>query len=685
MPAWASQTAITPEQTVVADAVTDAEWDLEFALALANLPAGAEVVVGFDIAAEGQRHELRCSRAEVRLAAVTGDQTADLAPAVQLPETAAATRAVELRRRADRVGVVVDQRLVLTVWAPGRTGGPLQITAPPRAVDPDSILLQPVVPPDWSDEFMRSSEEGLGEWEVFSGTWDNTALVEQLKFVPRAANPFAFAAKAAPKAMAAAGSWFWSDCTYRAAVRGTTEGTIGLAFYVQDAENYWLLRMTSVSYSGPGPGAGSTQLVKVVGGTPSVVGEARRGYVPQQWYELKVSARDDRVWASVDDVPVIRGRDGTFAQGRVGLYAEECEAALFDDVRVTPWATAYDDFEAPSYGRWGPSAGPFVQVAPERERSGYLLKQPGKAGAAFVGRCEEGDCVFEADVALEGESPVGIPFAYADEANSWLLAVYPGKQARQVLVHRVAGQDQVVDSAPLPPAAQRWRHVRLLLQDQYVCAQVDNLPPLEAVSADPLAGEIGLWGSEAAKAQFDNVSLTPAPRYAPARLPTTMVEDPEMKEQFANPAEGWFTVADPSTQPHGIPMAWNKGEYFAPCKVEFPIGNVVAGAGTVRVTLCGSEEEPERGYHLELSKEANAATLHAVLLEGTVEVGRADAQVGQGQTLCMVRFQKSGTYILVFVDNHLLLSYREQGQAIAGRDDSHTAGGSADEAQPGAP
>ena len=684
-PAAALQAAAPPEQTVVADQVTDPEWDLEFDLSLAQLPADAEVVVAFDTGPDAQRTELHCSRSGVRLASVTGDQVTDLAPPVKLPDTAAATRSVVLRRRADRVGVIVDLRLVLTVWVPGRTGGPLQITAPPQAVNADSVLLQAVVPPEWSDEFMRSSDEGLGEWEVLSGSWDNTALVEKLKFVPRAANPFAFAAKAAPKAMAAAGSWFWSDCTYRAAVRGTAEGIIGLAFYVQDADNYWLLRMTSVSYAGPGPGPGLAQVVRVVGGQPQVMGEARHGYVPQQWYELKVSTRDDLIRAFVDDVPVARVREGTFAQGRVGLYAEQCEAALFDDVRVTPWTDVTDDFEAPSCGRWGPADGAFVQVPPEGDRSGYLAKQPGKAGLAFAGRCEAGNCVFEVDLALEGDAPVGIPFAYVDDANWWRYTLYPGKQARQELVRRVAGKDEVLATGPLPPSDQRWRHVRVLLQDQYVCAQVDSVPPLEAVSAEPLAGWIGLWGSEAARAQLDNVSLAPAPQYVPARLPTTMVEDPEMKEQFANPAEGWFTVTDPSTRPQGSPMAWNKGEYFPPSKVEFPIANVVAGAGTVRVTICGSEEAPQRGYHLELSKEANVATLRAVLLAGTVEVGRAEAQVGQTQPSCAVRFQKSGTYVLAFVDDHLLLSYREQGQAIPGRDDSQRPGGTQDEAQPATP
>jgi hypothetical protein len=163
-----------------------------------------------------------------------------------------------------------------------------------------------------------------------------------------------------------------------------------------------------------------------------------------------------------------------------------------------------------------------------------------------------------------------------------------------------------------------------------------------------------------------------------------MEADAEMKEQFANPAEGWFSIADEAHQPQKVGMNWNKGEYFGPVDVTVPLTNAIAAEGKLTVTIEGDQTAPGAGYDLAVSTSANSPKLSLELFRNGNLIERAEAQVADASGACQIRVGRRGTYIVVHVDDHLVIAARQtDGAAGPSRepeertpqvqDDTHTA------------
>jgi len=637
-----------PAFQVVAEPA-ETEYNLELPLTFADAAAEGKLTVRLDEQANGDRLELTADRSQVTLSRVQGHQTQTLGEPVALQPGEGGAITLTLRRRVDCVSVLVGPRCVLSAWedaAPGK----LSWSATEGLLEPDDLYYQPYALPEFADDFMRAAEDPTGEWQVTAGTWDNTALIDSVDFAPRAANSFAFAAHAQPAAMATTGPAFWDDYRCGVAVRLLESGRAGLGFRVQDPANHYSL---TLEFGAPeAPGRALLKLVKVTNGTEEVLASATRNLPIGQWYNLTAAVSEDRLEGYVDDVPVLAACDGAFGQGSVALLAAHCPTAYFDDAVVEQYKGFLDDFEANGHARWRTVAGQW-KVESSKETK-HMVAASREAALAVAGRDDWTDYEYRAAVAT-GKGAAGLCFYWKGPTDYFLWRLARGTQE---LVRVTDAGETVLDSAPLGPAAKGRLNVVVRAKGDYLSASVNGGEPIEAIVPAGQSGRIGLWADRGNHAAFDNVQVRFPVGYVPAVLPQTMVADAEMKEQFANPAEGWFSITDEAHQPQAVGMNWNKGEYFDPVDMSFPLSIASAAAGKVTVRMEADQTGGEGGYSLVFTKPENAKVLTVELSRSGESLQKAEHEVGETGT-CQVRFGKRGTFVVVYLDDTLAISYRD--------------------------
>ncbi len=653
----------SPEPSLnVLEEAADPEFNLEVPVNFGDQAPEAALTVRFDEQENGERLELLVTAGHLSLRSVGAAEAEELADRPWTPADEGHTL-LTLRRRIDRVSVVVGHRCVLTVWEEAGPGK-LSISAPPGIVDEENLYYQPYAPPHFDDDFMRGQQESFGEWQVAAGAWENTALVDNLEFVPKAANSFAFAAHPDSLALVTAGADFWDDYRCAVSIRVVEHGQAGLAFRAQDDSSYYAFVM---DFGGPeSQGHPSVELIKVVEGTPEILASKPFTVPPGQWYRLSVTMGGPSIEAAVDGNPAFEITDGTFCGGLIGLLAADCETVYFDDAEVREAKGLRDGFDLDGLARWELVEGDW-QVEAGGEPGACFLTTAARAPAlAVAGRATWADYEYQVDFRPSRGGAFGLCFYWRSSDDYWLWRWQPGGTAHQELVRVKEGEEEVVDRAPLDLTLKDWHTAVLRAGRDHAYVSVDGSRAVEALVPPDSCGKVGVWAARGSRPAFDNVRVEFPPGYVPARLPETMESDTEMKEQFANPAEAWFSVDDEAHRPQKVGMNWNKGEYFGPVDVTFPLANVVAAEGKVTVTIEGDQTAPASGYDLVLSTQANSPKLALELLRGGEALRQAEVVSESGA--CQVRFGRRGTFVVVYVDDELVVSVRETGQREAAPD-----------------
>ncbi|MGQ9729996.1 MAG: hypothetical protein ACUVX8_01865 [Candidatus Zipacnadales bacterium] len=627
---------------------TDPEFNLELPLTFAEVHNA--VTVRFDEQADGSCYELQVRQGTLSLARISGEQPTWLVEGASFEVAEDGSALITLRRRAESISLLVGGRLVTKAWTEEGVGGRLTVYASAGLLDPDNVYYQPYAPPEFADDFMRGGTESTGEWQVLLGTWENTALVESLEFVPTAANSFAFAAHPQPLAMATTGPAFWDDIRATVSVRLMEAGRVGLGCRVQDEASYYAFMLDlGVPEAG---GQALLMLVKVVGGEEHCLASTRRSLAMGQWYNLGLATEGNRLEAYLDEAPVLTATDNAYAQGQIALVAQNCETAYFDDAKVEGYRGFFEDFESNGHSRWQTVSG---QWQTAKDTTGkYLAKVSPEVALAIAGRSEWSDYEVHADF-LAGKEAVGLCLAWQGTDNYLLWRC---TRSKQELIRISAEGEQTLDTGPLQLPSHSWATVVARLRPDYVSVSVNDQRPVEALLPVAPFGKIGLWAGPGGPVAFDNIKVSFPRGYVPALLPETMATDAEMKEQFANPAEGWFSITDETHKPTAVGMNWNKGEYFDPVDVTFPLANVIAGAGKVTVTIEGDQTGSAEGYQLTLTTQANSPKLTLELFRSGQPLTQGEVEVGESGT-CQVRFGRRGTFVVVYVDDVLVLTYRE--------------------------
>ncbi len=149
------------------------------------------------------------------------------------------------------------------------------------------------------------------EWHPESGLWCRSQLFEP---------SFPYGVRADSEAVSITGESYWRNYSFRAALKSPTNAGLGLCFYYRNRLNHYLLRLAAVE--SPKSYANKIQLLKVIDGNKSLLGEAPVNIIGNQWYDVKVAVIDHEIRAYVDNKNVLSLKDSTLSQGKIGLYVD---------------------------------------------------------------------------------------------------------------------------------------------------------------------------------------------------------------------------------------------------------------------------------------------------------------------------------------------------------------------------
>ena len=107
-------------------------------------------------------------------------------------------------------------------------------------------------------------------------------------------------------------------------IPGSASRTAGLLFRVQDKDNYYVLGVDTLE--------NSIALSKYADGRLSGIRDSPASVRTDQWLQLGVEARGNRLQGFLNGQLVVDGIDDTYKSGKVGLWTKADSVACFDDV-----------------------------------------------------------------------------------------------------------------------------------------------------------------------------------------------------------------------------------------------------------------------------------------------------------------------------------------------------------------
>jgi len=534
---------------------------------------------------------------------------------------------IVVQRRGARINVIAGNRIVLqaedAAWQEGKIGfrGGLA-----------SLRVQGVEPIAFDDDFERVAADvamaqakdnpKLGVvikdvkttetlWTPLAGLWSTTGLSENAAAqVAQSANPFAFKSGQVGTNLAVAGRAFWNDYEYSASVKPQGSTAVGLAAYVQDANNYLLFHWGEkglLQLRGVSAGADGKPVVRVL--DESKAEPYGGGFEQKQWYRLRFVVGGGVLRAYIDDAEVLRARTGAFGRGQVAVYCENPDAkgfATFDDVSVRSTNDVYDDFTAPIPGRWQTRAGDWTLTG------GAMPKGP-QGAFAVVGEDDWQNYTTSADFKVPADGSGGLVLYHQAGKGTYALRVIGSRvkalPAGTVQIFRIwNGKTDVLAEAKVGKNYDnRLAHWSFSNTDGYLKASVevngDMRTVLDAFDETITAGRAGLYGqrgSQESPLTVDFAVEFPRTHATWAKVPD-LYEDNRQAETMGgwSTPEGLWVPANPldsvqpkaavpvataasSTMPGGTPVAsnrilWHKGAFWGDDSIRFKLPKLTAG------------------------------------------------------------------------------------------------------------
>jgi hypothetical protein len=107
---------------------------------------------------------------------------------------------------------------------------------------------------------------------------------------------------------------------------GGTDRACGIMFRARDSENYYITRANSLE--------DNVRLYKVVDGSRMQISSANVSVTSGEWHTLEATAAAEELVVSWDGQELIRTRDATYAEGKVGLWTKADSVTAFDDLEA---------------------------------------------------------------------------------------------------------------------------------------------------------------------------------------------------------------------------------------------------------------------------------------------------------------------------------------------------------------
>ena len=258
---------------------------------------------------------------------------------------------ISLKRRLGTVALLLDHRLLLVAPAPSSPSGTILFRQVPMGVLIADARYRNFGPRVFGDDFMRSEstdeliaaqtqwvEDPIWHVKSYHGieepgsrppgpltgkSWSNPWQVSLFPMEKTSTNGFWFFycgvgpswAIAAP--MRVYNSW---DRYYlEASVKPEYDSTVGIIAAYQDNRNYLLFRWRQQQETPRGPAA---ELIAYRDGQPYRLASASRGFLPAQWYRLRINLGWQSVQALVDGEVLMSAANVGPVEGRIGLYAD---------------------------------------------------------------------------------------------------------------------------------------------------------------------------------------------------------------------------------------------------------------------------------------------------------------------------------------------------------------------------
>jgi len=548
----------------------------------------------------------------------------------------------------------LDGRLVAEAYDGTFRSGRVGLGGRGESVAIDTVRFQVVGDVRLSDDFMRTAAED-SVWQTVAGAWE-------LKSLPSAslsANAFMFAGKASEEgkaALALRGNWFWHDYVASAACRPMGKGAVGLVFYCRGPEQYHLLRWE------PSGGSGRLQLLRVAGEEREALGEAPVGFTKGQWYELKVRVVGQRATAYVDGNPLVDVADPRLVSGRIGLYCEESDGALFDDVEVSAPRDLEEDFERQTVGKWLELGGEWQRHRGRlgwRAGEGHCLVGSARGEGRYISG-EDGwaDYTVAADVLPPVRGEVGLVAHYQDEGNYYLFSLSP-RAATLVRVLEGERRELARQARHLPLAM--VHRLELSLERGVLTGRLNGELLVRRCDSALRNGRAGPYVRGVSGAGFDNVGVTFPRRPRPLFTTHRLFAAEASMENWAVRQSDWESV-DEQLGGAGCKVRWHRADFPGDVEIEAKIEKLPVG-GRAWLALGGDARRVASGYLLGLERLKKG---YRVALE------RRGKLVAQNRNIALrdppERFsaERIGHAVLAQLDDKVVLTY-DAPQPLPGR------------------
>lgn len=110
-------------------------------------------------------------------------------------------------------------------------------------------------------------------------------------------------------------------------IAGREDASGGIVFRLSDGR-YYLARANALE--------DNFRLYYYDRGRYMIAGATVKAPALGQWHKLQITAKGDRIRASLNDRVLIDERDGRFAAGRIGLWTKADSITAFDDLAIVP-------------------------------------------------------------------------------------------------------------------------------------------------------------------------------------------------------------------------------------------------------------------------------------------------------------------------------------------------------------
>jgi hypothetical protein len=600
------------------------------------------------------------------------------------PLSPGAEHAVELRRRGSLLVAVIDGNVAAAAFVEGFGGGKAAIGVSQsegfRFSAPMAQELEPVL---FMDDFMRS-EKAASPWQPVSGKWENKGL----RNPSMSANAFRFCGSGR-NAIAVTGQHSWDMYSYAASFQGPVGGKVGLVFNYVDEKNYYCFRWGA--RENPAESSrGEAQLVRVSGGTETVVDKSLIGYIPEQWYRSEVRLGYGWTEVYVDDQMLLRASHPSLTGGQVGLWADCASApAMFDDIRVAE-ATFFREsfYEAASTWRSWDFLGGEWRLADGRSAEGLEFSAGAEGGLAVFGSGRWGNYVARADI-LPRSGRVGLIYHYQD-ATSYSCLSYDTEAGLLELASMRGGKRRVLAKREVKLAPE-MHTFEVFLDRGLARARVDGRHELSAWQTDTEEGGHGLaelgrvglaaWGGRGLAGSVTvqlSGELEPLPSINPIfATDREMVHWSSWQGDWAQKKIGYG--------PSAKTIRWHRARFSGDVTLLVEIAKVLTDNHELALSVAKSGSKPNNGYILKLMRPVPAEVLAAIRKAGG-KVQKAAPRTPAGAALVLTRagkpvahspvpssgrvwtlaLRKAGPFILGYVNSRQVLTFLD-GEPLTGQ------------------